>query len=221
MTTSMTGYSSQYKTPKGYNAYSQPTMDPTTAGLHEQMTKQIGTGASTGLDWLNKVAGGSDEAFKDLEAPAFRQFEGSMGQLGSRFSGMGTGGTKSSGFRLAAGGMASDLAQDLQSKRMAMQSDAVKQLMGMSTNLMQTPTAQYGLSKKAPTFLETFLPELARTVTSAGVDIGTTWAKNKIGGTSSSGGKDGGGGKGGQAEGGGTDWLAWAAKIAPIIISMI
>lgn len=148
------------KTPKGYDTYQLPTMEP---AVHDWFTKLMGSsgqGALSGMENLKKLAGGDESYFQQLEAPAFRQFEGSMGQMGSRFAGMGMGANKSSGMRLSAGGMASDLAQNLQSQRMGLQQNAISQLMGMSQHLMGMPTMGTGLVQKQPSFWEQLLPGL-------------------------------------------------------------
>jgi len=71
-----------------------------------------------------------------MEAPAMRQFAGLQGNLASRFSGMGMGGRKSSGFQNTANQATSDFAQQLQSRRMDLQRQAIKDLHGMGNELL-------------------------------------------------------------------------------------
>jgi hypothetical protein len=168
-----TGYGIGSKTPKGYEKYSLPTMDPGTAQFQQQLLGAVKPGAMSGMDFLSKLAGGDQSMFQQMEAPAFRQFEGAMGQLGSRFAGMGMGANKSSGMRLSAGGMASDLAQSLQSQRMGMQQNAIQQLMSMSQNLMQNPTQAYGLAQKpVPVWAQLLGSGIGATGTAAGGLLG-------------------------------------------------
>lgn len=87
--------------------------------------------------YLSKLAGGDESMFSQLEAPAMRQFSQLQGGLASRFSGMGTGARKSSGFQntMSAAGM--DLAERLQGQRMGLQQQALRDLMNMSSSLLQ------------------------------------------------------------------------------------
>ena len=177
----MTGSSYKGQTPKGYNQYSLPTMEP---GVHDFFMKLLGSsgqGALGGLESLKKLAGGDESYFNQLEAPAFRQFEGSMGQLGSRFAGMGMGANKSSGMRLSAGGMASDLAQNLQSQRMGLQQNAISQLMNMSQNLLGQKTMEYGLAKKPNIWGEIFGPLLGSAGQAFGMGGGAAAMKGIFG----------------------------------------
>lgn len=172
-----TGYGYGAKTPKGYETYQLPTMEP---GIHDMFMKLLGgagQGALGGLQNLQKLAGGDQSYFQQLEAPAFRQFEGAMGQLGSRFAGMGMGAGKSSGMKFAAGGMASDLSQQLQSQRMGLQQNAISQLMGMSQNLLGMPTMEYGLAKKPNMWEQIFGPLLGSIGGAAGMGGGAALMK--------------------------------------------
>lgn len=123
----------------GHHRFQQFT--PEQMGLLQQMMGMIGPDS-----FLSKIAGGDEEAFAQMEAPALRQFSGLQGNLASRFSGMGMGARNSSGFQNAAGAQSSDFAQKLQSQRMGLQSQATRDLMQMAQMLMgQQP---YGLQEK-------------------------------------------------------------------------
>ena len=52
-----------------------------------------------------------------MEAPALKQFSGLQGNLASRFSGMGSGARRSSGFQNTSNQAASDFAQQLQANK--------------------------------------------------------------------------------------------------------
>jgi hypothetical protein len=108
-------------------------------------------------NFLSKLAGGDEEAFNQMEAPALRQFSGLQGNLASRFSGMGMGARKSSGFTNTANAAASDFAQGLQSQRTGLQRQSLMDLAQISQMLLgQEP---YGLStrQKQPSFLESLV----------------------------------------------------------------
>jgi hypothetical protein len=94
---------------------------------------------------LSNLAGGDEEAFKQIEGPALRQFSGQLGGLASRFSGMGgLGGRHSSGFQNTATQAASEFSQDLASKRQGLQRQAIMDLMGLSSDLLgQKPYDQF------------------------------------------------------------------------------
>jgi len=86
--------------------------------------------------YLGRLAGGDEEMFAQMEAPALRQFSGMQGNLASRFSGMGMGASKSSGHFNAQGAIASDFAQQLQGNRLNLQRQALNDMMSYSQMLM-------------------------------------------------------------------------------------
>ncbi len=161
-----------YNVPKGYKPFSLPTMDPQSAALHDQLVKLIGPGAGSSVDFLSKIAGGNEGAFQQSEAPAWNALESGMGMAGTRYSNLGMGAQRSSGFKQAMGGMVGQFGQDLQSRRMALQQQAMQSLLGMSQSLMGTPTQSYGMAQKAPSFWEQLLPSLMGGMGSAGSQMG-------------------------------------------------
>lgn len=129
----------------GYNRI--PNFTPEMMQLFQSMFGDVGPES-----FLGRIASGDQEAFGQMEAPALRQFSELQGGLASRFSGMGMGGRHSSGFQNTANQAASNFAQDLQSKRMGLQSQAIKDLWGMKESLLsQKP---YSYMEKPPGFLE-------------------------------------------------------------------
>lgn len=90
--------------------------------------------------YLSKLAGGDEETFNQIEAPALRQFNEILGGIGTRFSagsGAGSMGTRrSSGFQNTGTAAASNFAQQLQSQRQSLQQNAVKDLIGLSSELL-------------------------------------------------------------------------------------
>lgn len=94
--------------------------------------------------FLAKLAGGDQSTFGEIEAPAIRQFGELQSGLASKFSGMGLGARRSSGFQNTSNQAASDFAQDLQSKRQEMRRQAIQDLMGLSNDLLgQRPYENY------------------------------------------------------------------------------
>lgn len=104
---------------------------PESMQLYEQAFGQLKPGS-----YLSRLAGGDQSLFDEMEAPALRQFSGIQGNIASRFSGMGLGGRHSSGFQNTMSSAASNFAQDLQSRRQSMQMQAIKDLHGMSRDLL-------------------------------------------------------------------------------------
>jgi len=116
----------------GHNLTQLQNFTPQQMALFSQMFKQLGPDS-----FLSRLAGGGEEMFQEMELPALRQFAGLQGNLASRFSGMGMGGQKSSGFQNSMNQAASDFAMNLQSQRQSLQQQAIKDLMGLSGELLQ------------------------------------------------------------------------------------
>lgn len=169
MTSSMTGnrgFSGQTgsgnKLPSGYTTGRLQQFTPEQMQMFQQMISGLQPGLEGGLEHLSSLAsGGTPEMWEQLEAPAMRQFQGLQGQMASRFSGMGTGARRSSGFGNAMSSASSELAEKLQSNRMGLQNNAIQQLMQMSQDLLgQRPHEQF-LTKKKPKFWEALLGALS------------------------------------------------------------
>lgn len=132
------------KTPKGYRTGQLSNYDQQQTGLYNQQYAHVDPNS-----YLSRLAMGDESAFAESEAPAMRQFQGLLGQLGSRFSGMGMGSRKGSGFNLSASQAGSDFAQDLASKRQQMRIDAINNLMGLSNQLLsQRPYERFMVKKQ-------------------------------------------------------------------------
>lgn len=101
-----------------------------------------------GDSWLSKLASGDQSQFAQMEAPAMRQFGALQGNMASRFSGMGTGARRSSGFQNTMNSASQTLAESLQSNRMGLQSQALRDLMGMSNELLGQRQNTYGFAQK-------------------------------------------------------------------------
>jgi len=136
------------KIPKGYSSASLQQFTPEMMELFQQLFGHLGPDS-----FLSKLAGGDESMFEQMEAPAFRQFNELQGGLASRFSGMGTGGRKSSGFQNTSNQAASNFAQQLQSQRLGLQRQALQDLGGMSQMLLSQRPYERSLVEKPKGFL--------------------------------------------------------------------
>lgn len=126
------------KTPSGYSRGAINNLSPDQQQLWQRLFQGSQGGVDQGVQNLSRLAGGDEEMFNQLEAPALRQFSQLQGGIASRFSGMGTGGRKSSGFQNTISGAGTDLAERLQGQRMSLQQNATDQLMRLSQQLLGT-----------------------------------------------------------------------------------
>lgn len=130
--------------PKGYRAGQLQQFTPEQMKLFGSMFGHVGPDSYT-----SRLAQGDEDLFNEMEAPAMRQFSELQGGLASRFSGMGSGARRSSGFQNTSSAAASNFSQDLQSNRQNLQRQAIKDLMGMSSELLgQRPNERF-LREKA------------------------------------------------------------------------
>lgn len=133
------------KIPSGYRKFQLQNYTPEQMDLFSQLFSNVGPES-----YLSKLASGDQSQFAEMEAPALRQFNQLQGSLASRFSGMGMGGRKSSGFQNASNAAAQDFASQLQSNRQNLQRQAIMDLMGMSEGLLNQRPYETGLSQKRP-----------------------------------------------------------------------
>jgi hypothetical protein len=140
--------------PKGYRAGQFQQFTPEQMGLFQQLFGHLGPESN-----LSKLAGGDQSTFEEMEAPSHRQFQGQLGQLASRFSGMGLGARKGSGFQNTATAAASNFSQDLASRRQELQRQALMDLMGISESLLgQRPQEKFLVKKQhQPSFMDKWL----------------------------------------------------------------
>src|ERR1700677_4482110 len=96
------------KAPKGSSFASNYT--PQQQSLFENQFSHVDPNSYT-----SRLASGDQSMFQEIEAPALRQFNELQGQNASRFSGMGLGARRGSGFQNYQNQATSDFAQDLQS----------------------------------------------------------------------------------------------------------
>jgi hypothetical protein len=157
------------KVPKGYKAGAIQQFTPEQMQLFSQMFGDVGPDS-----FLSQIAGGDEEAFNQLEAPALRQFSGLQGNLASRFSGMGTGARHGSGFQNAAGAQASDFAQQLQSNRLDLRRQALNDLMGMRNELLNQRPYQRTITEKQKPWWQSMASEFGHSFAKgAGEQLGS------------------------------------------------
>jgi hypothetical protein len=139
-----TGSMSGEKIPSGYRKGQLNNFTLAQQNLFKQLFQNVGPDS-----YLGKLAQGDQSTFDQMEAPALRQFSELQGNLASRFSNMGIGARRSSGFQNASGQMASNFAQDLASRRQELQRQAINDLMGLSNQLLsQRPYDQFLTPKR-------------------------------------------------------------------------
>jgi len=144
-----------YKPPKGYDVGKIQNYTPQQMQLFQSLFSQVSPDSYTA-----RLAGGDQALFNEMEQPAMRQFEGLQGNIASRFS-MGGGGPgamsgrRSSGFQNSMNSATSEFAQSLQARRQELQRQAIKDLMGMSTDLLgQRPEEQFLVKNRDKSFLQ-------------------------------------------------------------------
>jgi len=144
----------------GYKQIQTPTLSPDQQNLFKMLMGGSQEGLGAGLSHLTGLAKGDTSKFSEMEAPAFRQFAGLQGNLASRFSGLGSGARRSSGFKNTMNEASMDLAERLQSNRLNMQNDAIRQLMGLGESLLNTKTFETSLIPKKQSALMQLLASL-------------------------------------------------------------
>jgi hypothetical protein len=133
------------KIPKGYAAGSLQQYDPEQMSLY----KSLFGFAQPGGD-LYERAMGSDKGFAPYEDYARRQFQEQTGEQASRFSGMGMGARRGSGFQNQATQGAQDFASNLAMQRQQLQRQALNDLRGLSGELLGYQPQENFLYKKEP-----------------------------------------------------------------------
>ena len=178
-----TGQSSGLKG-TGYQQVSMPTMSPEQSQLFSQLIGSAGKGlGGGGLDYLSKLAAGGDESmWQQLEAPAMRQFGALQGSLASRFSGMGgAGARRSSGFQTSLGEAGADLSERLAGQRMSMQQQAIRDLMGLSQNLLGQKTFESALIPEQIPFWKQLMSSMAGGIGQGAGTFGSMYGAKKLG----------------------------------------
>ncbi len=139
----MVAYSSKNEhTPMGMNNYAINQYTPEQESVFGGQFQQLQKGS-----YLDRLAQGDEQLYSEMEAPQFRKYNAQQGQLASYFSGQGMGGRKSSGFQNAANQSSIDFAQELQKNRSEMRNNAIKNLMGLSDQVLNQRPQERGFSE--------------------------------------------------------------------------
>lgn len=132
------------KIPKGYAAGKLQQFTPEQMGLFQQLFSHVSPGSQ-----LSQQAMGSQAGFEPQEQLAARDFQNFQGQNASRFSGMGMGARRGSGFNNSMTQGSQDFAMQLAGQRQQLQRQALQDLMGMSGMLLgQRPEEQFLIKKE-------------------------------------------------------------------------
>lgn len=145
--TAPTGGAAGSQNISGHKLKSIPNFTPQQMQLFQSLLGGVSGGANKGLGYLSKLAGGDEEAFNEMEAPAYASFNKTLGSIGSRFSQFGA--QDSSAFQNAVSGAGSDLAQQLQGQRSQVQTDAISKLLGFSSSLLGQKPYENVLQKES------------------------------------------------------------------------
>jgi len=169
------------KIPRGYKAGAIQQYTPEQLQLLQQSIGNVGPDS-----YLSRLAGGDQDLFNEMEEPALRQFNQLAGGLASRFSGGGGGqgamsSRRSSGFQNAGSAAASDFASQLRSQRQNLQRQAIMDLQGISSQLLDKRPFERTITEKPKKWWE---EPLAGFANSAAQSLGSSM----FGGGSSGGG---------------------------------
>lgn len=148
----MAGNNFKEKIPSGYSKGQIQNFTPEMMELFQRLFSHVGSDS-----FLSKLASGDESNFEEMEAPAWRQFQQAQGDLASRFSGMGMGARKGSGFQNAINQQSSDFAMGLQSQRQNLQRQAVQDLRGFSGELLSQKPYENYITPKEPSFFDKWL----------------------------------------------------------------
>lgn len=133
------------KIPRGYSAGRLQQFTPEQLSLYQSLFPYVSPGSQ-----LAQQAVGSDQGFAPHEDYARRQFQEATGELSSRFSGLGMGARKGSGFHNQLTQGAQDFASLLAQQRQGIQRQALLDLMGISGQLLGQQPYQNFLNRKEP-----------------------------------------------------------------------
>ena len=121
--------------PKGYEKGRIATMIPKQRRLLKQRIGELGPDS-----YLSRLAGGDEDIFNQIEAPAYKAYSALQGSTASRFSGLGgqgsLGARRSSGFYNEMNQQSSDFAEKLAANRHNLRTQAISGLHEMSNQLL-------------------------------------------------------------------------------------
>jgi hypothetical protein len=132
------------KIPRGYSAGRLQQFTPEQQSLFQSLFPYVSPGSQ-----LSQQAQGSDQGFGPFEDYAHRQFQEFSGENASRFSGLGMGARKGSGFQNSQTQGAQDFASQLAMQRQGLQRQALMDLMGISGQILgQRPEENFLIRKQ-------------------------------------------------------------------------
>jgi hypothetical protein len=135
--------------PRGYSKSKLQQFTPEQLELYKQLFGHLGPDSYTA-----RLAGGDEDLFNEMEAPALRQFNQLQSGIANKYSGQGLGGRRSSGFRNEQTAAGSNFAQELQANRQGLQRQATRDLFEMSQMLMGQRPYETSLAEKGPSNFE-------------------------------------------------------------------
>jgi hypothetical protein len=140
---------------KGAQEKTRQIYEPQQEALLNQILGSLSSPMGSGIQNLQNILGGDQSSFDDFQRPARRGFEQEiLPSIAERFtSSFGEGSDRSSAFGQALGTAGRELEEDLFSKRMGMQSDAMSQLMQLLGPAISPRKYQYTVDRQ-PGFLE-------------------------------------------------------------------
>jgi len=148
----------------------EPLFDPAQENILNQILGSLQGQLGGGLQNLQNIIGGDQGTFEAFERPARRGFEQqTLPTIAERFTGeFGPGSQRSSAFGQALGTAGRELEEDLFSKRIGMQGDALSQLLQLLSPALSPRRTQYQRPRQ-PGFLESLGVPLAQGLTSFGL----------------------------------------------------
>lgn len=134
----------------------QGTKTPQQMEYIQQLLSGLQGGGSNvpGMEYLQGLFSNNPDAFKEFEAPAFRQFnEQTIPGIAERFSGQGAGSRNSSAFNNSAAMAGARLSENLSAQRAGLRSGAINQLQNYGQQAL-TPTFENLYQQGQPGFLQ-------------------------------------------------------------------
>jgi len=149
------------KIPRGYSTASLNKYTPESMDLFKRLHGFLGPDSQ-----LNKLASGDEETFRQIEAPAWRDFNRAQGAIGNRYAQLQPGAMsaqRGSGFANRMNLHSQDFAEKLQANRQALSSQALRDLFSMSSHLFQNQPFDKALVEKGPSKFEKFMDYALKT----------------------------------------------------------
>lgn len=142
-----------------YQSYLSPEQQPlANQAIQAGLGKGAGGAYGTAADYYYNLLGNNPEDFEAFAAPETRKFrEQTIPELSEQFAGMGSGALSSSGFRNAAVGAGTDLAERLANIRATLRQNAALGLQNIGQAGLQS-FGQPNFSAGKPGFFESILP---------------------------------------------------------------